>query len=166
MSVVVNCSVMSDFVTPWTAACQASLSLTISQSLLKLMSIESVTPSNHLVLRCPFSCLQSFPESRSFLMCRLFPSGGQSTGASASASVLPMNIQGWPVRVTTDISQKSHDLFFPLICNVFHLFAIRYSFLTFYFIWDSRFRYTADWLSCTNTCIDSRQNSAPNQAAT
>ena len=91
MSVVVNCSVMSDFVTPWTAACQASLSLTISQSLLKLMSIESVTPSNHLVLRCPFSCLQSFPASRSFLMSRLFPSGGQSIGASAS--VLPMNIR-------------------------------------------------------------------------
>ena len=41
------------FVTPWTAACQASLSITNSQSLLKLMSIKSVVPSNHLILRCP-----------------------------------------------------------------------------------------------------------------
>ena len=43
----------------------------------------------------PFSCLQSFPASRSFLMSRLFASGGQSIGASASASVLPINIQDW-----------------------------------------------------------------------
>ena len=48
------------FVTPWTAACQASLSITNSQSLLKLMSIESVMPSNHLVLCCPFLFLPSF----------------------------------------------------------------------------------------------------------
>ena len=74
--------------TPWTAACQASLS--ISRSLLKLMSIELVMPSNRLVLFS--SCPQFFPASKSFLMSRLFASGGQSTGASASASVLPMNI--------------------------------------------------------------------------
>ena len=43
----------------------------------------------------PFSCLQSFPKSRSFPMSQLFASGSQSTGASASASFLPMNIQGW-----------------------------------------------------------------------
>ena len=43
----------------------------------------------------PLSCPQSFPASESFPMSRLFASGGQSTGASASASVLPMNIQGW-----------------------------------------------------------------------
>ena len=43
----------------------------------------------------PFSCLQSFPASGSFPMSQLFASGGQSIGASASASVLPMNIQGW-----------------------------------------------------------------------
>ena len=55
------------FVTPWTAACQASLSLTVSQSWLKLMSIESMMPSNHLIL-CPqlCSCHQSFPASGSF----------------------------------------------------------------------------------------------------
>ena len=49
------------FVTPWTAACQASLSFTISRSLLKLIYIELVMPSNHLILCHPFSCLQYFP---------------------------------------------------------------------------------------------------------
>ena len=53
--------------TPWTTACQASLSFTISRSLLKLMSIESMMPSNYLLLCSPpFSCLQSFPASGSF----------------------------------------------------------------------------------------------------
>ena len=81
--------------TPWTAAHQASLSITNSLSLLKLMSIESVMPSNHLILCHPLLLgLQSFPESGSFAMSQLFVSGGQSTGASASASVLLMNIQG------------------------------------------------------------------------
>ena len=84
------------FVTPWTAASQASLSLTKSWSLLKLMSIKSVMPSNHLILCHPLcSCLQSFPASGSILMSLLFVSGGQSIGTSASASVLPMNIQDW-----------------------------------------------------------------------
>ena len=55
------------FATPWTAACQASLSIANSQSLLKLMSIESVMPSNHLILCCPLlSCPQSFPAIRVF----------------------------------------------------------------------------------------------------
>ena len=55
------------FATPWTAACQASLSITISQSLLKLMSIESVMPSNHLILCCPLLLLSSiFPSIRIF----------------------------------------------------------------------------------------------------
>ena len=79
------------FVTPWISARQAFLSFTISQSLLKLMSIESVMPSNYLVLCHPFSCLQSSPASGSFPMSQLFASGGQSTGISAS--ILPMNIQ-------------------------------------------------------------------------
>ena len=60
-------SVMSDSATPWTAACQASLSITISQSLLKLMSIESVMQSNHLILCCPLLLLPSiFPNFRVF----------------------------------------------------------------------------------------------------
>ena len=84
------------FVTPWTAACQASLSITNSRSLHKLISIESVMPSNHLILCLPLLfCLQSFPESGSFQMSQLFSSGGQSIGVSASISVLPMNIQDW-----------------------------------------------------------------------
>ena len=82
------------FSTPWTAALQASLSITNSQSLLKLMSIESVMPSNHLIFCHPFSSrLQSFLTSGSFQMSPLFTSGGQSIGVSASASVLPMSIQ-------------------------------------------------------------------------
>ena len=61
----------------------------------RLTSIESLMPSNHLILLCcPFSsCLQSFPASRSFLISWFFTSGAQSIGASALASVLPMNIQ-------------------------------------------------------------------------
>ena len=82
------------FVTPWTAAHQASLSITNSHSLLRLMSIESVMPSYHLILCHPLF-LQSFPASGSFPMNQFFTSGGQSIGASASASVLPMNIQDW-----------------------------------------------------------------------
>ena len=71
------------------------LSFTISQSLLKLMSVKSVMPSNHLILCCSsFSSRpQSFPASGCFTVSQLFASGGQSVEASASASVLPMNIQ-------------------------------------------------------------------------
>ena len=79
--------------TPWTAAHQASLFFTVSQSLLKLMSIESVMPSNHLILCCPFRLLPSnFPASGSFPLSQLFTSGGQNIGASVSASVLPVHI--------------------------------------------------------------------------
>ena len=83
------------FATPWTAARQASLSITNSQSLLKLMSIESVIPSNHLIL-CRSLLLPAFnlfPASGAFHMSQFFTSGGQSIRVSASASVLPMNTQ-------------------------------------------------------------------------
>ena len=84
------------FATPWTAACQASLSITSSWSLLKLMPIELVLPSNHLILCHPLLLPPSiFTGSRSFPMSQFFASGGQSTGVSASASVLSMNIQDW-----------------------------------------------------------------------
>ena len=63
---LLSCSVMSDSATPWTAALQASLSFTISQSLLKLMSIESVMPSNHLVLCHPLLLPSIFPSIRDF----------------------------------------------------------------------------------------------------
>ena len=77
------------FATPWTAAHQASLSITNSQSLPKLMSIESVMPSNHLIPCLPFSsCLQYFPTSGAFQMSELFASGGQDIGVSDSTSVL------------------------------------------------------------------------------
>ena len=91
-SVQLSRSVVSKSATPWTAARQAPLSSIISQSLLKFMSIELVMLSNHLILCYPLLFLQSFPSSGSFPRNQLFTSGGQSTGASASASVLPMNI--------------------------------------------------------------------------
>ena len=82
------------FATPWTAAWQASLSFTISLSLLRFMPIESVMLSNHLILCHPLLfCLQSFPASGSFPMTQIFALGHQSIRVSASASVLPVNIQ-------------------------------------------------------------------------
>ena len=89
------------FANLWTAAHQASLSFTISQSLLKLVSIESVMPSNHLILCRPLLLLPaSFPASGYLPVSRLLASGAQSIGASASSSVLPVNLQalcplGW-----------------------------------------------------------------------
>ena len=95
------------FVTPWTAARQASPSF-ISWSLLKLMSIQSMMSAHHLIL--PFSShFQSFPESGSFPMSQFFASGSQSIGVSAS--VLPMNIQyGFPLGWTGWISLQSKGL--------------------------------------------------------
>ena len=102
------------FVTPWTAALQASLSITNSWSLLKLRSIELVMPSNHLILCCPLLLLPSiFPSIRVFQMSRFFVSGGQSIGASASAStsVLPRNIPDWfPSGLTSLNSLQSKGL--------------------------------------------------------
>ena len=98
--------------TPRTTACQASLSITLSWSLLKLMSTELVMPSKTIPSCYPLLPLPSiFPSIRVFLMSRLFPSGGQSIGAAASASVLPMNIQDWfPLGSTSLISLKSKGL--------------------------------------------------------
>ena len=100
------------FATPWITAHQASLSITNSRSSLKLMSIESVMPSSHLILCCPLSsCSQSLPASGSFPMSQLFAKGGQSIGVSASASVLPMNTQDWsPLGWTGWISLQSKGL--------------------------------------------------------
>ena len=83
------------FATPWTATHQASLSFTVFRSLLKLMSIELVMPSNHLVLCCPLLLLPSvFVSIRVFFELTVHINC-QSIGASASASALSMNIQGW-----------------------------------------------------------------------
>ena len=100
------------FETPWTAARQASLFITNSQSLLKLMSIKLVMPSNHFTLCHPLLLLpQSSPASWSFPVSQFFASGGQSIGASASTSILPMNIQDWfPFGLIGLISLQSKGL--------------------------------------------------------
>ena len=100
------------FVTPCTAACQASLSINNSRSLLKLMSIESVMPFNHLILCHPLLLPPSvFPSSRVFSNESFFASHSQSIGVSASTSVLPMNIQDWlPLGLTDLISLQSKRL--------------------------------------------------------
>ena len=95
------------FVKSWTAALQASLSFTISWCLLRLMSIELVMPSKHLILCHTLLFLPSiFPSIRESLrISELVTSGGQSIGNLALASVLPMNIQNWfPLRLTSQIS--------------------------------------------------------------
>ena len=85
-------SVVSDSATTWTAAHQASLSFTISQSLLQLMSTESVMPSNYFISVAPVSCLQSFPASGCFPVSQLFTSGGQSIYWSFSFGASPSNL--------------------------------------------------------------------------
>ena len=88
------------------------LSLSPWMSLLKLMSIESVIHPTILSSVAPFSsCPQSFPVSGSFPMNRLFASGGQSIGASASISVFPMIIQSWfPLGLTGLMSLQAKGL--------------------------------------------------------
>ena len=97
---------------PMDAAHQDSLSFTISWNLIKFMSIELVMLSSHLIICQPFLlCCQSFPETRCFPMSWLLKSGGQIIGASASASVLPTNVQGWfPLGLTCLISLMSMEL--------------------------------------------------------
>ena len=106
--VIQSLSSVQLFAASWIAGSQFSLSLTISQSLLKLMSVESVMLP-HLFLCLPILLLSSiFPSIRVFAMSQFFASGGHTTGASASASVLPMNIQGWsPLGLTGLISLQS-----------------------------------------------------------
>ena len=121
------------FATPWTAARQASLSITNSWSLLRLMWWCHPIISSSVI---PFfSCPQSFPASGSFPVSQLFTSGGQSFGVSASASVLPMNIQGWcPLGLTGLISLLSQGLLrvfpaWPHICenDQIYIFLIHYN---------------------------------------
>ena len=114
------CSVISSvqfsrlwlFVTPWTAAarlpCPSPTPGAYSKSCPSSQWCHPTVSSSVV----PFSsCLQSFPASGSFLMSQLFTSGGQSIGASASASVLPMNIPDWfPLGWTGWISLQSKGL--------------------------------------------------------
>ena len=97
------------FATSWTAVCQAFLSFTNSWSLLKFLSIESMIPSNHLILCHPLLLLPSiFSSIGSFPRSHFSASSGQSIGASASTSILPMNIQGWfPLGLSGLISSLS-----------------------------------------------------------
>ena len=100
------------FQTPWTAARHSSLSCTISQRLLKLMSIELLMPSNHLILCHPLLLLPSiFPSIKDFSNESALHIRWPIIGASASASVLPMNIQDWfPLGLTGLISLLSKGL--------------------------------------------------------
>ena len=99
---------MSNSATPWTAAHQPSLSFTMSQSLLKLTSIESVKLSNHLISCHPLLLLPSFFARITFFSNE---ADDQNIGASAWASVLPANIQGWfPLGLTGLISWQSKGL--------------------------------------------------------
>ena len=101
-------SVVSDSATPWTAARQASLSFTVPQSLLKLMSIHSMMTSNHLILLPPFSyCLQSFPASESFPMSQFFASGGQSIGARQWVNVFVLTKDDTSAENTKDQRPQS-----------------------------------------------------------
>ena len=97
---------------PWTVPHQAPLSSNISQSLLKFTSVESVMPSTISSSAALFSfCPQTFPASGSFLVSQLISSDGQSIGASASATVLPINTQDWfPLGLTSLISLQSKGL--------------------------------------------------------
>ena len=100
------------FAAPRTAALLASLSFIISQSLLKLMSVELVMPSNHIILCRPLLLLPSvFASIRVFSNESLFASGDRSVGASASVLVPPMNIQDlFPLGLTGLISLQSKGL--------------------------------------------------------
>ena len=101
------------FATPWSATCQAFLSITNSWSLLKLMPIESEMPSNQLILCHPLLPPSIFPGIRVFSSGSLLhiKKNAQSIGVSASASVLPMNIHDWfPLGWTGWISLQSKGL--------------------------------------------------------
>ena len=112
-SSVQSLSHVRHFMIPWTAARWASLSITNSWSLLKFMSIESVMPSNHIILYHPLLLYPSiFPSIRIFSNESVFfTSGGHSIGVSSPASVLLMNIQNWfPLGWTGWISLLSKGL--------------------------------------------------------
>ena len=99
-------------VTPWTAACQASVSFTVAWRLLKFMSIESVKLSDHLILCHSLLLLPSiFPSIRVFSNSSAPSIRWPNAAASASSSVYPVNIQGWlPLRLTGLISLQSKEL--------------------------------------------------------
>ena len=132
-----SCSVIQLFATPWMTAHQASLFISNSRSPPKPMSIESVMPSNHLILCRSLLFLPSiFPLLGSFQMSQLFAWGGQSIRVSALASVLPVNTQDWsPLgwtgqiflqskglsRVFSNTTVQKHKFFVAQILSEYHL---------------------------------------------
>ena len=149
------CSVTQSFLTLyglWTAACQDSLSSTVFQNLLKLMPIDSMMPSNHLILCRPFSSFPcSFPASGSLQMSQLFVSGGQSIGVSASTSVFPMNVQGWlPLGLTSFIllSKELSRVFSSTIYESidFSVLSLLYGTTLWPNLWPGSSRETICWI--------------------
>ena len=127
------------FVTPWTATHQASLSFTISYSLLNSCpSGQRCHPTISSSVGRFSSCPRSFPASKSFPMSRPFASGGQSIGAPATASALPLNIQDWfPLGLTGLIYLQSKGL-----SRVFSNTSLKASVLqrsAFFMVWEAWF---------------------------
>ena len=130
------------FANPWAAGCQASLSLTTSQSLLKPMSIVSMMPSNHRILCRPHSfCPQSFPAPGSFVMSWLFASGGQSF--SFSFSISPSNEYSGLISFRIDwfdlfavqgtlksLLQHHHSKASILQCSIFFMVQLSHPYMT------------------------------------
>ena len=116
-SVQFSRSVVSDSLWPHELQHEDSLSITISQSSLRLTSIKSVMPSSHVILCHPLLLLPPIPPIiKVFLMSQLFAWGGQSTGVSALTSFLPKKSKGWsPSGWTGWISLQSKGLFKSLL---------------------------------------------------
>ena len=152
-------SLIRFFVTPWTAACQVSLSFTISWSLLKLMSSESVMPSNHLILCCPLLLLTSiFPSIRVFsnesVICIRWPKYW-----SFSFSISPSNEYSRLISFRMDwfeepLCKALHTLF-VLILTVIP-WKRNYSLL---YRWTPVYRYTR--LPCPSLSLGVCSNSCP-----
>ena len=151
--VVQSLSCVQLFVTPWIAACPAPLSFTVSWSLLKLMSIESATLSNYLILCWSLLLLPSiFPSIRVFSTKLALCIWYQSIEAPVSASVLPMNIQGWFLleltglislvskglsRAFSSISSLAHSLLYGSALTSVHGYCKDHSFDYMNFCWQS-----------------------------
>ena len=132
VSVPFSCSVVSDCL--WPHGMQHTRSITNSRSLLKLMSIKSVMPSNHLILCCPLLLLPSvFPSIRESKESVL-PIRWPKYWTSFSASVLPVNIQGWfPLGLTGLISLLL--LFIYVLSHIHNVRVSLYPFQVYRFVW-------------------------------
>ena len=138
------------FATPWTAARQASLSICNSQSLVKLMSIESVMPSNHLILCHSLLLMPSiFPSIRDFSNESALCIRGQSIGASTLASFLPRNTQGlFPLGLIGLIPLLSKGLsrVFSSTVQKYQFFGAQHS------LWSNSHTHVWDSVSITQSC--------------